>query len=227
LNLLEMRGAWGGITSQAWDVLVAPVLVGVYQERWDASVTPDAIQPGMRVVDVGCGTGHLVGWLARRHPRTSFVGVDLSPVMLDRAWRKHGGLPNLRLERGDALALPLPDASVDLALSFASIKHWPDPARGIAELRRVTSPGGQVVVLEADHGASRSSARCFIDRWTWVPAPLRWLLTEYLLRVVIAQGIGQGDLERWFHQAGFDAVTVEVPADLPGVIARGRVPRGA
>jgi ubiquinone/menaquinone biosynthesis C-methylase UbiE len=225
MNLLDMRGAWGSATSLSWDLVVAPVLLEVYEERWAAAARPDPIGPGMRVLDVGCGTGRFVASLARRHPRTTFMGVDLSEVMLDRAWRLHGALPNLRFERGDAMGLTLPDATCDVVLSFASIKHWPDPGRGVAEIFRVLAPGGRVVVLEADRDATRSVAERFVARFRWAPALLRRIITEYFVRVVIAQGITAAALERHLVTAGFEAVAVARQADLPGVIGQGRRPR--
>ena len=222
MNLLDMRGAYGGAISLAWDVLVAPVLLGCYAERWDAVAGPDALAPGMRVLDVGCGTGGLVALLAARHPRSSFVGVDLSEVMLDRAWRRHGGLPNLRLVRGDAMRLPLPDGAFDVVLSLASIKHWPEPGRGVRELLRVLSPGGRAFVMEADREAPREVAARFVARFRAAPAPLRWLMTEYLVRVVIAQGLSAATLAAHLHAAGFGDVAAERLTDLPGVVASGR-----
>jgi ubiquinone/menaquinone biosynthesis C-methylase UbiE len=91
------------------------------------------------VVEVGAGTGLLLlglTGLARR-----VVGVDLSREMLRRARQRR-----LPVVQGRAEALPLPDASVDVAACFKVFAHLPDPHQALAEMARVVRPGGRVVV---------------------------------------------------------------------------------
>jgi SAM-dependent methyltransferase len=102
------------------------------------------------VLDVGCGNGGYLAGLARRGHRGRVVGADLSPGMLAAAQE---AAPIARLICGDAAALPLADARVDVTLAPHMLYHVPDPAAAAAEFRRVTRAGGQVLVVlnSADH----------------------------------------------------------------------------
>lgn len=94
----------------------------------------------LTVVEVGCGTGRLVHHLAGRGARV--LGVDLSAGMLAVA---AGRVPG-RLLRADARRLPLPDAVADAAVTIATLE-FTDPAAVLAELARITRPGGRIVAL--------------------------------------------------------------------------------
>jgi SAM-dependent methyltransferase len=102
------------------------------------------------VLDVGCGNGGYVAELARRWHGGHVIGADLSPGMLAAA---HAAAPSARLIRADAAALPLADAVADVTLAPHMLYHLPDPAVAVAEFRRVTRAGGQVLVVlnSADH----------------------------------------------------------------------------
>lgn len=93
---------------------------------------------GKDLLEVGCGTGLLLerfGAFAR-----TAKGIDLSPRMLDRA-RARG----LDVAAGSATELPFPDASFDVACAFKVLAHVEDVARALAEMTRVTRPGGVVL----------------------------------------------------------------------------------
>jgi ubiquinone/menaquinone biosynthesis C-methylase UbiE len=98
-----------------------------------AGHAPDAI------ADIGCGTGRLLRNAARRWPAAHLIGVDHSPGMLEVARRL---TPAGVFYAGSAGALPLPDDSVDAALSTLSIHHWDEPLTGMREIVRVLRPGG-------------------------------------------------------------------------------------
>jgi SAM-dependent methyltransferase len=99
--------------------------------------------PGDVIADVGCGNGAYLRELARRGFAGRVIGADLSIGML-RAARAAAGAA--ALVAGDAAALPLADASADLTLAMHMLYHVPDPVAAVSELRRVTRPGGRVVV---------------------------------------------------------------------------------
>jgi ubiquinone/menaquinone biosynthesis C-methylase UbiE len=94
---------------------------------------------GRRVLDVATGTGLTLMGLAELAQRA--VGVDLSRGMLRRARQRA-----LLVAQGDASALPLPDASFDVACCFKAFPHLPEPERTLRELGRVVRQGGHVVV---------------------------------------------------------------------------------
>ena len=102
---------------------------------------------GDAVADIGCGPGTA----ARRAGRlaAAVVGIDPAPVMLRFArflnWRS---THPVRYAEGSAEALPLPDSSVTVAWSIASVHHWNDLDAGLQEGRRVLKPGGRLVAIE-------------------------------------------------------------------------------
>jgi len=108
-------------------------------------------QPGMRVVDLGCGTGNLLVALARQRPGLDLAGVDPDPQALARAARKsrRRRLP-IDWQRGFGQELPLPDSSVDRVFSSLMLHHLDDASQGefLAEIRRVLRPGGVLVLAD-------------------------------------------------------------------------------
>jgi malonyl-CoA O-methyltransferase len=94
------------------------------------------------VVDLGAGTGRLTGELKKRYRRALVVALDLAPGMLQEA-RRHQQLFR-RFERvcGDAMRLPLADASVDVMFSSLMLQWCDPPDEAFAEIRRVLKPGG-------------------------------------------------------------------------------------
>jgi ubiquinone/menaquinone biosynthesis C-methylase UbiE len=97
------------------------------------------------VADVGCGNGLYLAELARRGYGRRLIGADLSPGML-RAARQRTGRLGPALVAADAAALPLRDSSADLTLAMHMLYHVPEPEVALRELRRVTRPGGRLVV---------------------------------------------------------------------------------
>ena len=102
------------------------------------------------VADVGYGNGRYLAELARRGHAGPVLGVDMSPGMLLAA---RSGAPRARLMVADAMALPVRDAAAGLTLAMHMLYHVPDPDRAVRELRRITRPGGRVIVglNGADH----------------------------------------------------------------------------
>jgi SAM-dependent methyltransferase len=102
--------------------------------------------PGGDALDAACGTGRYAAYLAARGHRV--VGVDSSPDMLDRARAR---VPHGEFLLGDLHQLPLPDDSVDIAVSALALSHAPDLAPVMAELARVLRPGGHLVISDTHH----------------------------------------------------------------------------
>jgi SAM-dependent methyltransferase len=101
------------------------------------------INDGERLLDVGCGTGSLAFTAAALHPRSEIVGIDRSEAFIDYA-RSRASDPRLTFEIGDAVSLPYSDASFDKCLCLLVMQLIPDARRALAEMRRVTRPGGTV-----------------------------------------------------------------------------------
>ena len=102
-----------------------------------------------RVLEVGCGTGVLLAELSDL-TSAAVVGVDIDASRLSLAAEN---APRARLCRADANGLPFASETFDLALCHYLLLWLPDPARALAEMRRVTRPGGAVLALaEPDYG---------------------------------------------------------------------------
>ena len=101
---------------------------------------------GLDTLELGCGTAYVSSWLARRGARP--VGIDSSPTQLENArkFQREFGL-EFPLIFGSAEAVPLPDASFDLAVSEYGASIWCDPYRWIPEAARLLRPGGRLVFL--------------------------------------------------------------------------------
>jgi len=103
--------------------------------------------PG-RVLDVGCGTGYLLGRLAARAPQAGVLaGIDAAPAMIAVA-RAAAADDRLRFVVGTAGQLPWPPAAFDLVVSTTSFDHWADQRAGLAECARVLAPGGVLVLAD-------------------------------------------------------------------------------
>jgi ubiquinone/menaquinone biosynthesis C-methylase UbiE len=124
----------------------------------DVTAVASATAPqGARVLEVGCGPGHLSIRLARRHG-LDVTGLDLDPAMIGRARANAeragegferlppGCLPSFIV--GDVASMPFPDETFDLAVSTMSMHHWADPAAGLAEISRVLRPGARALVWD-------------------------------------------------------------------------------
>ncbi|HEY2027951.1 MAG TPA: class I SAM-dependent methyltransferase [Myxococcales bacterium] len=108
--------------------------------------------PG-RVLDLGCGTGEMAQRLALKWPSAQVTGVDLEESHLARAREKCKPLGSrVRFVRGDALALDLPPASFDLAVSRHLVQAVPDARKVYEEMRRVLAPGGRIHLIAEDYG---------------------------------------------------------------------------
>ena len=109
------------------------------------------LQPGQKVLDVGCGTGTLLLQIRRAFPSTELVGLDPDPKALDRAQRKadrEGA--TVRLDEGFADALPYPDGSFDRVFSSLMYHHLEpeDRDKMLREARRVLAGEGEFLLMD-------------------------------------------------------------------------------
>ncbi|MGM0554401.1 MAG: malonyl-ACP O-methyltransferase BioC [Pseudomonadota bacterium] len=95
-----------------------------------------------RVIDLGCGIGEALEALAGRYRRARLAGLDFAPEMAARARRRGRWLRRPRVVCGDIEALPLAEASFDLAVSSAALQWCTSLDRAFAEVRRILAPGG-------------------------------------------------------------------------------------
>jgi ubiquinone/menaquinone biosynthesis C-methylase UbiE len=209
--------------SEAWiyDTVIAPAVADLRRGIEDSFVRE--LAPGARVLEVGSGGGQLAIDLATRRRDITFTGVDLSGAQVARATRraqKADVADRVQFMQGNALELPVDDAAFDAVVSVGSIKHWPDPARGLAEGVRALRPGGRLVVVEVDRGCFLDDARAFVARWR-MPAAMRPLGLVLFRTFVAGQGLDLDDGRRLLAAVPLGEITIERVAGTPGVLFRG------
>ena len=151
--------------------------------------------PPVDVADVACGEGYLSVEAARWAKRV--VGIDRSIEVLRRARElaERRGVSNIAWKRGEIEKLPLPDASVDIALLSQALHHASDPAHAAVEAARILRPGGHVLVLDL---------REHDQAWVRDRVGDRWL------------GFKDEEIAGFLKGAGLEHVTVRTGARLPG-----------
>ena len=119
------------------------------------------LQPGMRLLDAGCGPGTVTAGLARAVAPGEVVGIDVASGVLDHA-RAHAadeGVENVTFSEGDVYALDHPDASFDVVYANQLLQHLTDPVRAIREMGRVLRPGGLLAVRDGDYATMSPSPK--------------------------------------------------------------------
>lgn len=151
-----MRTALHGFTQrhhfsggQSYDRHAGRVFAGLYG-RVAEDVAGAAPQGGV-VLDAGCGTGQLAALVATCRPDVRVRGIDLEPAMVEVATaraRRTGVAERVEFTVADLAHTPLPDASVDLVVSTASLHHWTDVPAVVSELQQVLRPGGRLWIYD-------------------------------------------------------------------------------
>jgi len=121
---------------------------------WNEAMRAEAldwldVESDDRVLDVGCGTGFGTEGLLQH--TEDVYGLDQSPHQLEKAWAKLGKHDPVTFTFGDAERLPYQDDSFDKVWSSGSIEYWPNPVDALREIRRVTKPGGRVLIVGPDY----------------------------------------------------------------------------
>ena len=113
--------------------------------------TTRAVAPrrGQRILDLAAGTGASSVALVRSGAEV--VAADFSPGMIAEGARRHGHVPGLSFVEADATALPFGDAEFDTVTISFGLRNVNDPRAALAEMRRVTKPGGRLVICEFSH----------------------------------------------------------------------------
>lgn len=183
------------LTYDRLTALYDPVIRVSTRERRFKSLLLDqaALRPGMRVLDLGCGTGTLAVWAKQRHPDVELVGLDGDPEVLERGRRKarEAGV-DVTLDEGLSFDLPYEDGSFDRVLSSLFFHHLKRDAKETTarEVARVLRPeGGELHVADFGHQ----------------PDPAMWLLSRmirYFDGVKVTEDNHAGRLPEIFEAGG-------------------------
>lgn len=163
-------------------------------------------KPGMRILDVACGTGTVTRILADHGAQVT--GLDFSPGMIGEGIRRHGDHPNITFQQGDATQLPFDDNTFDVTTVSFGIRNVQRPELALAEMLRVTKPGGRIVVCEFSTPTT-AALRFAYDTYmnTIMPGVVNIVSSdpeayEYLFRSIQAWP-EQREFAAWLRKAGY------------------------
>ncbi|MCA1814459.1 MAG: methyltransferase domain-containing protein [Halobacteriales archaeon] len=185
---------------------------GIHAENWDvlrrvyyADQVTDAIlaraKPG-KLLDVGCGPGFLLTKALADARFTKVTGADFSDSMLRLLRARHENGHKLDLRLADAQKLPFREPSFDTVASDMVLHHLAEPWNGLAEMARVTAPGGRVVLSDLRPHTHAFFKEELADAWL---------------------GFEEQELRRWFAEAGLSDVRVEDVCTLQATVVNGKV----
>jgi ubiquinone/menaquinone biosynthesis C-methylase UbiE len=161
---------------------------------YDAFVAQAELTDGLRVLEIGCGTGNVTVRAKRAAPGADVIATDPDPLALARAQRKARGLTGVRFEHAYAQELPFADGEFDRVLSSMMLHHLDDDVKAAAavEMYRVLRPGG--ILQIADVGGPMTANDGFMAR-------------RMLRSPQIAGSLGDA-IPRLLRSVGFDASVV-------------------
>ena len=158
------------------------------------------VRAGERVVDIGCGPGDSVALAAAAAPGVQVVGVDPGfPFRLATMLRTLGRGRAVRVRRGAAERLPIPNGWATLVLSINAFHHWEDRRRGLSEVRRVLRPGGRLILVDEDFPEDHRHTR--FHREAGEDAPV---------------DAGSPEVREWLRDLGFGDLTLDRVEDAGG-----------
>jgi len=153
------------------------------------------VEPGQRVLEVGFGGGGTLEILIQEKKCGYVGGLDASPEMVRAAehkfapWIAEG---RMAIRQGSAESIPSADAELDRVLSVNSIFYWPDPARGVREIRRVLRPGGLLVLGLRNKAATDKIGIDRLGYWSPTEEEIKTLLLDAGFESVSTQSHSDG-----------------------------------
>lgn len=108
------------------------------------------IEPRMKVLDLGCGSGYLTFPMARNNPKSTIIGLDIVTKTLENnmAEAKKDSLSNLEFIAYDGVTFPFEDESFDLVVTRYALHHFPNIENSMKEMARVLKPGGKLFISD-------------------------------------------------------------------------------
>lgn len=212
-----------------YDLMNDVLTVGITRLWRIATVRAVAPRKGMRILDLAAGTGTSSAALAEQGAHV--VAADFSNGMLDEGRKRQAGNTRIEFVWADATELPFEDNSFDAATISFGLRNVDRPQVALAEMLRVTKPGGRVVICEFSTPAAA------------IRAPYTWYSRQVLPRVAglvtgskqayeylnetIEQWPDQPTLARWMREAGFERVAYRNLTAGIAALHRGFVPAKA
>jgi ArsR family transcriptional regulator len=186
--------SWFDAVGPEWDALRKVFSDDTHRARALTRLVPD----GLKVADIGTGTGILAAEMARLGLRV--VAVDHSPRMLEaaRAKLEAAGARGVELRLGEAASLPLADGEVDAAFAHMVLHYLASPGEALREMARVVRPGGRVVIVDfiAHEHSWMTEELGFLWRGFPLPRMREWLTDAGLVDVSVeVSGAGPGERE--------------------------------
>jgi ubiquinone/menaquinone biosynthesis C-methylase UbiE len=170
-------------------------------EHWRHRLIRDGteLEPGTRLLEVGCGVGAVLAVLGQEFPGVRLTGVDIEPRQLEfaRGHLERAGV-EATLLHADALDLPFEDESFDHVWMMWFLEHIGDPPAVLGEARRVLVPGGVITAIEVDYATCRAEPS----------TPAIEALFRAMVRGMAASGWSDAGtrLPGWLREAGFREV---------------------
>src|SRR5262249_2798984 len=171
----------------------------VYGPPTEARFHRVGLRDGLRVVELGCGSGNIACWVAQQiAPSGSVMAIDISPDQIEvaRQQAKRRNLRNIDFHVADAYSPRLTEGSFDLVYCRLVLSHLTRPAAALAAMRSLARPGGLVVCEEIDIGC-------------WLCDPPATPMTRfYALHAALGERRGENfclgaSLHRLFREVGF------------------------
>jgi demethylmenaquinone methyltransferase/2-methoxy-6-polyprenyl-1,4-benzoquinol methylase len=223
-----VRGVFDRVASR-YDLMNDLMSGGVHRLWKDAAAARLNPRPGETILDVAGGTGDMARRYARlaRRAQERLGGADARVIVLDynaemiAAGVEKGGEPEMVWTVGDAMALPLPDASVDAYSISFGIRNVRDVQAALVEARRVLKPGGRFLCLEFSRPVA-APLRAAYDAWSFhaIPRLGDWVAGDRDSYQYLVESIrrfpDQQTFRAMIERAGFRNVTV---TNLTGGVA--------
>lgn len=210
----EFRPDFTEYMDASWRLLYDGLLIKGFLPA--AKGLPERLAKGIRVADLGCGTGHAINLMAREYPQSQFVGFDIGEDAIERARAEARamGLPNARFEIADVTRLPT-EARFDLITSFDAIHDQRDPAAVLRGAAAALAPNGIYLAVEP-----RASSDLAENLGNPFAAWMYGVSVLHCMTVSLAEGgaglgtaWGEQTARRFLAEAGFTSVEV---VDAPG-----------
>jgi ubiquinone/menaquinone biosynthesis C-methylase UbiE len=170
-------------------------------EHWRHRLIRDGteLEPGTRLLEVGCGVGAVLAVLGQEFPGVRLTGIDIEQKQLDyaRGHLKRAGVEATLLQ-ADARELPFEDESFDHVWMMWFLEHVADPPAVLREARRVLVPGGAITAIEVDYSTCRAEPS----------TPAVEALFRSMVQGMAASGWSDAGtrLPGWLREAGFREV---------------------